>query len=291
MNKKILGKGLAALMGEAKVHYNNVSSESEFQYIDINNIKSNKDQPRKVILTEELNELADSIIKNGVLQPILVQKVQNNEYRIIAGERRWRAAQIAGLTEIPAIIKNYTDAEEFEVALMENIQRQDLNYIEEAAGYSRLIEEFGYTQEQIAKNLGKSRSYVANILRLNSLPISVQNKVSNNEISMGHAKALVGLENAEEVSSIIVQKNFSVRQTESYVKRTYKKTREPKAFNVEEQEISTSSNPDPELLKLEDYLYQKLGAKTSLESSGSGGKITIFFEDFDELDAILTKIG
>lgn len=289
-NKKGLGKGLAALMGEAKIHYNASSPETkEFGYIKIAHIAPNKDQPRKTISQEALKELANSIMENGVLQPILLQKLGDSNYRIIAGERRWRASQIAGLDEIPAIIKKYNNSQEFEIALIENIQRQDLNSIEEASGYLRLIEEFGYTQEQIAKALGKSRSHIANTLRLNLLPQSVQEQIAKGSLSMGHAKVLVGLERAEEIALHAIEKNLNVRQIERYVKDFHKPqnlARQNKANNKKEK----ASN-DPEMQKLENQLSEKLGTKVFVASGQDGGKITIIFEDFDQLDDILNKIG
>lgn len=291
-NKKGLGKGLAALMGEAKLHYSNASPReegSEFGYVKISNIAPNKDQPRKTIAQDSLNELANSIIENGILQPILLQKLAENDYRIIAGERRWRAAQIAGLEEIPAIVKKYNDSQEFEIALIENIQRQDLNSIEEASGYLRLIEEFGYTQEQIAKALGKSRSHIANTLRLNTLPQGVQEQIAKGLLSMGHAKVLVGIETAEEIALQIIEKDLNVRQTEDYVKSFHKKQNSQKvAKSVTKQYVQSA---DPELLKLEVQLSEKLGTKVFLQAGQDGGKITIVFDDFDQLDDILNKIG
>jgi ParB family chromosome partitioning protein len=287
-NKKGLGKGLAALMGEAKLHFNspNLSAdETEFNYIEISDIFTNPDQPRKNIEHEPLLELADSIKENGVLQPIIVQKLAAG-YRIIAGERRWRASQIAGLKKVPAIIKNRSLSGEFELALIENIQRKDLNIIEESQGYLRLIGEFGYTQEQVAKSLGKSRSYIANILRLNTLPLQVREKVIANEITMGHAKTLIGLENSQELADIIVKKGLNVRQTELLVKN-YKlpaKTKTSPSKNFE------SANNDSELDKLASYLSEKLGAIVTIEQGSIGGKIVILFEDIDELDKILTKM-
>jgi ParB family chromosome partitioning protein len=291
-NKKGLGKGLAALMGEAKMHYSTASTskeESEFGYIKISNIAPNEDQPRKTISQDSLNELANSIIENGVLQPILLQKIAENDYRIIAGERRWRAAQIAGLDEIPAIVKKYNDSQEFEIALIENIQRQDLNSIEEASGYLRLIEEFGYTQEQIAKALGKSRSHIANTLRLNTLPQPVQEQIAKGLLSMGHAKVLVGIDTAEEIALQIIEKDLNVRQTEDYVKSFHKKQNPQKVAKTSTKQHV--SNTDPELLKLEVQLSEKLGARVLLQAGQDGGRITIVFDDFDQLDDILNKIG
>jgi ParB family chromosome partitioning protein len=287
-NKKGLGRGLAALMGEAKLHFNTQglnSSDMEFDYIEISNIFANQDQPRKNIEQESLLELADSIREHGVLQPIVVQKLATG-YRIIAGERRWRASQIAELRQIPAIIKNQTISGEFELALIENIQRQELNIIEESQGYLKLIEEFGYTQEQVAKSLGKSRSYIANVLRLNTLPEAVRQKITNNQISIGHAKTLIGLEDSVQIADIIIEKGLNVRQTELLVKN-YKLPSKAKSLS--------SKNPKPvsddsELDKLANYLSEKLGTKVFIESKGSGGQIVILFDDIDDLDKILIKI-
>lgn len=285
-NKKGLGKGLAALMGEAKLHYTSFNNqENELAYLHINSIVANQDQPRKQISQEALEELANSISENGILQPILVQKIEGDKYRIIAGERRWRASQIAGLSQIPAIVKTYSNSAEFEIALVENIQRQDLNPMEEASGYERLINEFGYTQEQVAKALSKSRSHIANSLRLNSLPENVKEKIANNQMSMGHAKVIASLANAQEIANIIVDKGFSVRQTENYVKSLNK--------NVKNNQNSsdTSPNLDNEISALQDQLSQRLGARVSIESGQFGGKIVISYNDFDQLDEILNKIG
>jgi ParB family chromosome partitioning protein len=288
-NKKGLGKGLAALLSEAKSNYSSTLLEGkEFRYVDVDTIVPNKDQPRKLIAEEFLNELADSIAENGVLQPILLQKTADNNYRIIAGERRWRAAKIVGLSKIPAIIKNYDALQEFEVSLIENIQRQNLNPIEESEGYLRLTEEFGYTQEQISKALGKSRSHIANFLRLNSLPYSIRDKIIKKEITVGHAKVLIGLDNADVISEVIVSKDLNVRQTEAYVKTLFK--RQQNKESTRSKKLTNDLN-DPEMLKLSEYLTEKFGMKVSVKKDSAGGKLTIFFKDLDALDEILTKIG
>jgi ParB family chromosome partitioning protein len=296
-DKKRLGKGLAALMGEASLHYNSQIPSSEFTYIKIADIEANIDQPRKNISLDALNELASSINENGVLQPILVQKITHGSYRIIAGERRWRAAKIAGLNEIPAIVKNYAQDQEFKVALIENIQRQELDAIEEAAGYLKLIEDFSYTQEQIANTLGKSRSHIANILRLNTLPQSVKDQLINNQITLGHAKILVGMDRAAEISNVFIEKQFNVRQAEQYVKNLRKndkngKSKQPKSGVISEQEdiIAAENFPDPEMLKLQQMLSEKFSTKVMIEFAKLGGKITITFDDLDQLDEILNKI-
>jgi ParB family chromosome partitioning protein len=296
-DKKRLGKGLAALMGEASLHYNSQVPASEFTYIKIADIEANPDQPRKNIPLDALNELADSINQNGVLQPILVQKIAHGAYRIIAGERRWRAAKIAGLNEIPAIVKNYSQDQEFKVALIENIQRQELDAIEEAAGYLRLIEDFSYTQEQIATTLGKSRSHIANILRLNTLPQSVKDQLINNQITLGHAKILVGLDQAAEIANVFIEKKFNVRQAEQYIKNLREngqngksKPRRSVALNAQKDLISDENFTDPEMLKLQQMLSDKFSTKVMIEFAKLGGKITITFDDLDQLDEILNKI-
>ncbi len=294
-NKKGLGKGLAALMGEARSHYatNTAINEGDFAYIKISDIAPNELQPRKIMDEDALNELANSINENGVLQPILLQKLPDNKYRIIAGERRWRASKIIGLDKIPALIKNYSEAEEFEVALIENIQRQDLNAMEEAIGYLRLIKDFDYTQEQIAKVIGKSRSHIANVLRLNSLPPAIQEKISSNTLSVGHAKVLVGLPDCEKIADLIVKKALNVRQTENYVKSYNKEGLDADNFDKEEKATTRKNkkaNSDPELAKLEKQISEKLSAKVFIEFTEFGGKITVEFEGLDQLDSILSSI-
>src|SRR6476659_3936266 len=213
-SNKILGKGLATLLGEASMSFNN--TKSEFRYIRLENIVPNKDQPRKNIPYDSLVELTLSIKAQGVLQPIIVQSISKDRYQIIVGERRWRAAKEANFLEIPALVKKYNPAQEFEVALIENVQRQDLDPMEEAKGYLRLTDEFKYTQEEIGNLLGKSRSYIANILRLNSLPSFVQKAIIERKISPSHAKNLVGLDKklAQELLDTIISKNLNVRQIE-----------------------------------------------------------------------------
>jgi ParB family chromosome partitioning protein len=296
-DKKRLGKGLAALMGEASLHYNSQAASNEFAYIKLADIEANIDQPRKNIAFDALNELATSINENGVLQPILVQKIAHGAYRIIAGERRWRAAKIAGLNEIPAIVKNYAQDQEFKVALIENIQRQELDAIEEAAGYLKLIEDFNYTQEQIASTLGKSRSHIANILRLNTLPQSVKDQLINNQITLGHAKILVGLDRAAEIANIFIEKHFNVRQAEQYIKNLgiNDKNRQSKGhkldiINAQKNIVDAENFTDPEMLKLQQMLSDKFSTKVMIEFAQLGGKITIAFDDLDQLDEILNKI-
>lgn len=279
---KGLGKGLATLLGEAGMSFN--QNDSEFRYLRLEHIVPNKDQPRKNIPQDSLEELALSIKANGVIQPIVVQNVSDNCYQIVAGERRWRASQIAGLNEIPAMVKKYDAAQEFEIALIENVQRQNLDPIEEAEGYGRLIGEFKYKQEDIANLLGKSRSHIANTLRLNSLPPFVKQAIIDKQISAGHAKNLVGLDerDAKEILERIISAGLSVRQTELLVQKAKKQAGRLQKYSRKRPE---------DFAELEDMLSGKLGAKVTLEEKGDGGQIKILFADMVELDAILTKIA
>ena len=211
--KKGLGRGLSSLIGETKV-------ENKTNNLSLSEIIPNKYQPRKNFDEENLNDLANSIKERGVIQPIIVRKskLENSKYEIIAGERRWLAAQKAGLHEIPVVVTDADDLKSLEFAIVENVQRHDLNPLEEAQGYKRLIDDFSYDQEKVSKFIGKSRSYITNSLRLLTLPDDVLQLVEKQKISAGHAKILVGLENASFVANKIIEKKFSVRQAESFVK-------------------------------------------------------------------------
>ena len=211
--KKGLGRGLSSLIGETKTEIN-------INKVSIGDLVSNKFQPRKIFDEDSLQDLTSSIKERGIIQPIIVRKSSNtiSKYEIIAGERRWLAAQKAGLHEVPVVITNVDDLKSLEFAIVENVQRNDLNAIEEARGYQRLINEFSYDQEKVAQFIGKSRSHIANFLRLLSLPESVLKLIETKKLSPGHAKILVGLSNAEFVAGKIVEKNLSVRQAENFVK-------------------------------------------------------------------------
>ena len=211
--KKGLGRGLSSLIGETKAEIN-------INKVSISDLVSNKFQPRKTFDEESLQDLTNSIKERGIIQPIIVRKSSedNSKYEIIAGERRWLSAQKAGLHEVPVVITNVDDLKSLEFAIIENVQRNDLNVIEEAQGYQRLIEEFSYDQEKVAQFIGKSRSHIANCLRLLNLPQAVLKLIETQKLSAGHAKILVGLDNAEFVANKIIEKNLSVRQSENFVK-------------------------------------------------------------------------
>jgi len=240
--KKGLGRGLSSLIGDTKV-------DTNINKLSISELVRNKFQPRKNFNQENLDELTNSIKERGIIQPIVVRKSESQKlkYEIIAGERRWLAAQKAGLHEVPVVITEADDLKSLEFAIVENVQRIDLNIIEEAQGYQRLIDDFSYDQNKVAQFIGKSRSHVANCLRLLNLPIEVVDLIKNNKLSQGHAKILVGLENASFLAKKIIEKRLSVRQAENLVK-IFKTTKIPK-FKVK----------DPNLKNLELNLSDKIG--------------------------------
>jgi len=284
-NKK-LGRGLSSLLSgksfpqnESSGFMDTVNSET---YIGITKITPNKKQPRKYFNSEELENLASSIKEKGIIQPILVRKNSTEDnYEIVAGERRWRAAQIANLHSIPVIIKKLTDLEVMEFALVENIQREDLNPIEEAKGYQLLLDEHSYKQEELSKIIGKSRSHIANMLRLLDLPKSILDSLEQKKISIGHARPLIGLENAEEIVKKIIQKGLSVRQVERLV--SFKKNKFLKKGSL---------RIDPNITDLENELSEKIGLKTSISFSDklNSGSITIYYSNLDQLDDLMKRL-
>ena len=277
MNSKIkkgLGRGLSSLIGETKV-------ESKTNKLTLSEIVPNKNQPRKNFEEENLTDLSNSIKERGVIQPIIVRtsNTDNSKYEIIAGERRWLAAQKAGLHEIPVVVTEADDLKSLEFAIVENVQRHDLNPLEEAQGYKRLIDEFAYDQDKVSKFIGKSRSYITNSLRLLKLPKDVIKLLEERQISAGHAKILVGLENASFIASKIVNKNLSVRQTENFVKIFKRK----KGDNLFIQ--------DPNLKNLERSIEDKIGLSVIIKNNKKNkGSITFNFKDLDQLNKIIEII-
>ena len=271
-NKKGLGRGLSSLIGEGKV-----SSSTK---ANISDLTRNKYQPRKRFDETSLIELSDSIKSRGIIQPIIVRDSnENSKYEIIAGERRWLAAQKAGLHEVPIVIIEADDKKALELGIVENVQRHDLNAIEEAEGYKRLIDEFSYDQEQVAKFIGKSRSHITNSLRLLSLPEEVVELVKENKISPGHAKILVGLENCLFISKKIISKKLSVRQTENLV-RAYK-TPSKKVLN----------GKDPNIRILEQNLMEKIGMNVEIKNKKNNkGSITFNYKELEQLNKIIELI-
>ena len=272
--KKGLGRGLSSLIGDAKVN-------SNVNKLSVSDLVRNKLQPRKIFDQKNLEELTNSIKERGVIQPIIVRNSQNHtdKYEIIAGERRWLAAQNAGLHEIPVVITEADDLKSLEFAIVENVQRHDLNSIEEANGYQKLIDKFGYDQEKVAKFIGKSRSYISNCLRLLTLPKEVIELIENNKLSQGHAKVLVGLENAFFVANKIIDKKLSVRQAENLV-RVFKIKRIPK--NILK---------DPNLRQLESSLINKTGLNIFIKNKKNNtGSISFEYKDLDQLNRIIEVI-
>jgi len=282
MKQRGLGKGLASLLSDSIADMD-ITSNTE---IDINLLQPGKYQPRKTFDLTTLEELSESIKRSGILQPILVQTTADNRYSIIAGERRFRAAQIAGLQTVPVIIKNLPEEQIVEIALIENVQRDGLNIMEEAEGYSSLVEEFGYTQDKIAKMIGKSRSHIANVLRLNTLPEPLKTELRNGALSMGHARSLVGHAMAEEIARIVVEKALNVRQTELLVKNWDKKSNPV----IRKESATIASTNDSDLTSLVNALSESFGMKITIENTQNGGKIIFHFSSLEQLDSILTKL-
>jgi ParB family chromosome partitioning protein len=292
-----LGRGLGALLGQPQAAPSAVvtalrPADEELQKLPVDLLQRGKYQPRIDMRQETLQELADSIKVQGVVQPIIVRPINDDaatgrRYEIIAGERRWRAAQLAGLHEIPAIIRRVPDEAAIAMALIENIQREDLNPLEEARALQRLISEFDMTHATAAEAVGRSRAAVSNLLRLLELGEEVKGLVEHRELEMGHARALLGLENKRqqaEIAAEVAQKKMSVRETEALVKRL-------SAAPASTAGASDSASRDPNIRKLEGELSDKLGAKVQVQHSSSGkGKLVISYHTLDELDGILEHI-
>ena len=272
--KKGLGRGLSSLIGETRV-------ESKTNKLLLSDIVPNKFQPRKNFDEENLEDLTNSIKERGVIQPIIVRKSNsdNSKYEIIAGERRWLAARKAGLHDIPVVVTAADDLKSLEFAIVENVQRHDLNPLEEAYGYKRLIDEFSYDQEKVSKFIGKSRSYITNPLRLLNLPHEVLKLVEEKKLSSGHAKILVGLENAAFIANKIIEKKLSVRQAENFVKFFKKKP------------YSIQASKDPNIKNLETNISEKIGLNVIIKNSKQNkGTITFSYHDHDQLNKIIDII-
>ena len=269
--KKGLGRGLSSLIGETK-------EVSQKNNLPISDLVPNKYQPRKIFDEENLGDLTNSIKENGMIQPIVVRKSNYDKlkFEIIAGERRWLAAQRAGLHNVPVVVTEADDLKSLEFAIIENVQRHDLNPLEEAQGYKRLINEFSYDQEKVSKFIGKSRSYIANSLRILTLPEDVINLIETQKISAGHAKILVGLDNASFVANKIIENKFSVRQTENFVK----------LFKNKKQKTNIAK--DTNIIALELSLSNKIGLNVDIQNNKRNkGKISFEYKDLDQLNKII----
>ena len=272
---KGLGRGLSSLLGDTK-------SKTSITKLKIYDVKRNRLQPRKVFNKESLEELTNSIKERGVIQPIIVRKDKSlvGKFEIIAGERRWLASQNAGLHEIPVVILDVNDEKSLEFAIVENIQRQDLNVIEEAQGYQRLIDDFSYNQEKLAKFIGKSRSYIANSLRLLGLPKEVISYVESEKISAGHARSLVGLPNALQIAKKIAENKLSVRQSENLVRALRNK-----------KNLKIVPSKDSNILDLEKTLVDKIGINVEIKNNrNNSGKLSFQYKNLEQLERLINII-
>ena len=273
-NKKGLGRGLSSLIGDLP------SNKKTSNKVSIANLKPNKNQPRKRFDEVSLIELSQSIKEKGIIQPIIARAVSESNYEIIAGERRWLAAQKAGLHEVPVVIVDADDLKSLEFAIIENVQRNDLNAIEEAQSYQKLIDEFGYDQDKVSKFIGKSRAYITNSIRLLSLPDDVLNLIRFNKLTPGHAKILVGVENSNHIAKKIIDKKLSVRQAENLVRllKSSKKSNLAKLV-------------DPNLRNLESTITEKIGLNVKIKNNKKNyGSITFDFKSLDQLNKIIDII-
>jgi len=272
-NKK-LGRGLGALLPSGKN-----KEDKSFKFINVSEIQANLNQPRKNFKKDDLEELALSIKSQGILQPIVVRLLSSNNYEIIAGERRWRAAQLVGIHEIPVFIKEIPEDLLNEAALIENIQRENLNPVEEARAYESILKKHKSNYDELSKIVGKSKSHISNMIRLLELEEEILNYMISGKLSMGHARALIGVPNAKEMANEIINKNLSVRQTEKNTANYKKNKRRQK-------------NKDPNILDLEKELSEKIGLKTSIQfnEQGSSGSLTLYYSDLDQLDDIMKRL-
>ena len=284
MAKRGLGRGLEALIPSD----HKVEAETGVMEISVNDIEPNTYQPRRNFREEALEELSASIREHGVVQPVVVRKLNDERYELVTGERRWRACRKIGLAKIPAVIKDFNDQEITEIALIENIQREDLSALEEAGAYRTLLEEFSLTQEELAKRIGKSRSFIANMLRLLNLPLEVQMMIETNQLTAGHARAILSISNEKqqlEAANLVVKRELNVRQTEEFVKQ-FQKSKETKDENINDHK-----EKDPILVDLEERFGEILGTKVYLKPKNIGGKIEIEYYSNDELERIFDIVG
>jgi ParB family chromosome partitioning protein len=282
-----LGRGLDALLTSVPKDSSDNSSvdsqQSELQKLPIEQLQPGKYQPRKDMSNDALIELANSIKSQGIIQPIVVRQTDNEEYEIIAGERRWRAAQIAGLDRVPCLVKDVPDESAVAIALIENIQREDLNAMEEAIALERLLIEFELTHQEVADVVGKSRTTVSNLLRLNNLNSEVKTFLEHGDIEMGHARALLALSDEEQnnTARIVVAKELTVRETEALIKKLQEPAKQEKAKEI-----------DPDTQSLEQNLSEKIGSQVSISHNKKGkGKLVISYTNLEELDGIISKFG
>jgi len=281
--KRRLGRGLAALIGDDAADEAPSSADSRgLKTLPIELVHPNPNNPRHHFDAEELGELAASIREKGLLQPLVVRHRAGGEYEIVAGERRWRAAQSAGIHEVPAIIRTLSDGEALEIALIENIQRADLNPLEEARGYAQLMSEFAYTQQQLADSIGKSRSHIANTLRLLNLPESVRAHIQAGRLTAGHARTLVAAEDPATLATRIIEAGLNVRQAEDLTRETSTAKRKPAKAPIEKS---------PDIKALEKHLTDHLGLAVTVDDRGGGGNVAIKYQTLEQLDEICRRLA
>ncbi len=287
-----LGRGLSALMADVTPEGGGRPSTEPRRpdlTVPIEKLRANPNQPRRTFSPDQLNELAASVKEKGIIQPLIVRSIGDGEYEIVAGERRWRAAQMSQLHDIPVIVRDFDDTEVLEVAIIENIQRADLNAVEEAAGYRQLMDRFGHTQEKMAEALGKSRSHIANLLRLLSLPMDVQTLVIEDKLSAGHARALITADNPSELAKTIVRDGLSVRATEALVKKQQQSGSDrpaPRSRNL-------NAGKDADTRALEKDLSAILAMKVSInhKPGSETGQVVLTYENLDQLDDLCAKLS
>lgn len=289
MTRRVLGRGLSALLSDSP----QTSSEQMLE-LNINQIEPNNEQPRTRFVEAKLEELAQSIKANGIVQPLLVRRRNGDKYQIVAGERRWRAAQIAGVERVPVIVRDISDDKMLELALIENIQRQELNPIEEAQAYKRLIENLGVTQESIAQRVGRDRTFITNYLRLLRLPKEVQQMVEEEQLSMGHARALLGVESPEQqkhIAKSVIERHLSVRETERLMKNIISSENGVEQKEAVTEKITVKRN-DPNIQAAEDKLRRKFGTRVKvLQNTDGKGKIEIEFYNQSDLNRIYEMLS
>jgi len=294
--RKGLGRGLSALLGDDRPIFSNDTVEEKIveesgttgrRRLPIEFLERNTAQPRVHFDEASIDELAQSIKQRGLLQPILVRPSGKEKYQIVAGERRWRASQRAGIHEVPVVVRELNDGEVLEIAIIENIQRQDLSAIEEADGYKRLMDEFNHTQEAVGQLVGKSRSHITNLLRLLTLPEKVQNMVGSGALTMGHARALIGSDDPVALANRVIKEGLSVRQTEGLASSGKpKQKRQPRPGGA-----AAGARKDADTAALEKDLSAATGMKVIIDHSGESGKVTINYADLDQLDELCSKLG
>lgn len=286
-----LGRGLSALFGDENEDYVELDRVRSTKDVPIEHLHPNPHQPRQDFDEAAIEELAGSIKQNGVLQPILVRRhaERTDEFEIVAGERRWRAAQAAQLHSVPIIIRELTDAQSLELALVENLQRQDLSPLEEAEAYKRLMNEFGHTQEDLGRAVGKSRSHIANSLRLLTLPSGVRTLLQRGALSAGHARALATADDPDEIARAVVRKQLNVRQTEKLMQREKRAAHSTGA--VEAKEAPAKPAKDADTLALERDLSSLLGLRVSIDIHPKGGALTIHYHTLEQLDELLRRLN